>query len=460
MDATSRFVEMFVGTDYNDIPHEAIESAKREVLDTLGVAVAGSSQPGITELYQVIKEWGGAKQSTVIAYGSKVPAPNAAQVNAAMAHALDYDDDHGAAVVHTGVIVVPSCFAMSERIGNVNGKRYITAIALGSDLLARLGLATRPGTSLLEAGWHFTSLYGFLGAAAVSGKLLNLDQDRLTNALGIAYHQCAGNTQCVIDGALTKRMGPGFAVRGGITAALMAERGITGARDCLEGVVGLYNLYHWGNYSPSILMADLGKKFEGTNITIKPYPCCTSTHAFIDAALELVNEHDIKPEDVQEITVIAGSGSYALCVPLETKSNPRNAVDTQFSVPWAVATAIARRRVSMEDFTEAAVGSDDILKISSRIRTELDTSLTRSGNEPGLVKIVSKEAKAYAKRVDNARGSPENAFTFDQCVRKFRDCVACSARTIPSANIEEVIELIARIEKVDDVSRIIGLLCS
>jgi 2-methylcitrate dehydratase PrpD len=465
MDAAFEFANMFSSLRYEDVPPEAVEAAKKETLDSLGVAVAGSGKLGVRELFQIIDKWGGTNESTIISYGTRVPAPNAAQVNATMTHALDFDDDHGSGVVHTGVIVVPTCFAMSEYVGNLSGKEFITAISLGSDFLSRLGLATRAGKSLLEepvqGGWHLTTLYGYLGAAAVSSKILNLDSGKILNALGIAYHQCAGNFQCVTDGALTKRMGPGFACRGGIVAALMAEKGITGATNIIEGKYGLYAQYFSGDYSRSILLADLGKRFEGVNITIKPYPCCTSTHVFIDAVLNLVNKYDIKPSNVKEVTLIEGAGSYyGVSVPLETKANPRNTIDCQFDAPWSVAVAIARRRVSIEDFTEEAIKSDDILEISNKVRLQLDASLTRTGVEPGIVEIILKSGETYSERVDYARGAPENPFTFNDCVSKFRSCIAYSVKPIAADNIERVIELVKRLEEVDNVSRVIELLCS
>ena len=274
MDAIFDFVKNFTGTRYEDIPAPAVAAAKKEVLDSLATALGGSSQAGVGELVDMVKEWGGNEQSTIIAYGMKCPAPNAAQVNATMMHALDYDDGHPVAQVHIGCVAVPTCFAVAERMGGISGREFIGTLALGADFLARLGMSSRPGSSPVKYGWHPTALYGYLGAAAMAGRIMGLDQERMVNAMGIAYHQCAGNSQCVNDGALTKRMGPGLAAKGGITAVLMAERGITGAKNILEGEYGMFRQYHGGDYDARILTADLGRRFEGVNIGDKPYPCC------------------------------------------------------------------------------------------------------------------------------------------------------------------------------------------
>ncbi|MCX7912708.1 MAG: MmgE/PrpD family protein, partial [Dehalococcoidales bacterium] len=272
-------VKHFVSTRYEDLPAPSVEAVKNEVLDSLATALGGSGKEGVKELVDMVREWGGSPQSTIIAYGIRCPAPSAAQVNGTMIHALDYDDGHQRALVHVGCVAVATAFAAAERMGKIGGKELITAIALGGDFMARLALASCPGKNLLDSGWHPTTLFGHLGAAVIAGRIFALDEDRLTDAIGLAYHQCGGAGTGVADGALAKRMGPGFAARAGLTAALMAERGIPGQKDALEGKNGLYHTYMRGDYDPSILTAELGRQVENVNITEKPYPCCGLPHA-------------------------------------------------------------------------------------------------------------------------------------------------------------------------------------
>ena len=456
MDATYLFAKNLTNIRYEDLPPEVVEATKKQVLDLLGVAVGGFSKPGPKELREIVRDWGGKEESSIIGCTQKVPAPNAAQVNATMAHALDYDDVHETAIMHSGVAIIPTCMAMAERKDKVSGRELIASIALGVDMMCRLALATTPGTRPLNTGWHLTTLYGFLGAAGTAGRMLVLNEEKMVNALGIAYHQCCGNGQCVIDGALTKRMGPGFSVKGGITAALLAEKGVTGAKNCLEGEWGLYKLYHRGNYDAKVLTMDLGRSFEGINVAIKPYPCCRGIHPAIDAALALVDEYNIKAEDVQEITLSVSEGHYhLLCEPEDAKLKPRNPVDAQFSIPWGVATAIVRKGVTLEHFTEAAVKSQDILGVASKISIEQDTTLNRSDKiEPTRVKITTKEGNAYSKEVEDPLGSLERPMSFDDCARKFRDC----AKQLRDEQADRVIELIGRLEQVADIREFVRLL--
>jgi 2-methylcitrate dehydratase PrpD len=456
MDATYLFAENFVKTRYDDLPRDVVEATKKEILDMLGVIVGGFSEPGVKELYEIVTEWGGKEESSIIGSRQKVPAPNAAHVNATMAHALDYDDVHESAVMHPGIAIIPTGLAMGERKGRLNGREFITCTALGVDMMCRLALATTPGRTPIKTGWHLTTLYGFLGAAGAAGKIMELDHERMINAMGIAYHQCSGNGQCVKDGALTKRLGPGFAVKGGITAAIMAEKGITGAKNCLEGEMGLYNIYMRGDYDPGILTKDLGKFFEGINVAIKPYPCCRGIHPAIDSGLALLKERDVRTENIDEIKIfVSEDHHFLLCTPEDAKRRPRNPVDAQFSIPWGVATVIVRNRVNLADFTEEAIRSTEILEVVEKIKVEVDNTLKRTDKvDPTRVQVTMKNGEIYSEQIEDTLGSLQKPMSFDDCAVKFRDC----AKLLEEEKTNRVIELIGKLDEVEDVGEIIGLL--
>jgi 2-methylcitrate dehydratase PrpD len=459
-DATQLFVANFRNVRFAHLPSEVVSITKDQVLDFFGVALGGSGEAGVGEMRDLVLEWGGAPQSTILRFGDKLPTPNAAQVNATMAHSLDFDDVHEDAIMHPGVVAIPTALAMSEYVGGVTGTEFIAAIAVGTDFICRLGLATRPGESIHQYGWHLTTLFGYMTAAGVAARLLGLDEAGITNAIGIGYHQSSGNGQCVKDGALTKRMGPGMAVRGGIASALMAKRGITGARNCLEGAAGMYHVYHGHSYSRERLVADLGTRFEGVNVSIKPYPCCRGVHPSIDAALALVRRHDIKPADVESVVIYCGEATYGLLgVPLEVKAHPRNFVDAQFSLAWGVATAIARRRAVVDDFTPEAITSPDVLAIAARIDVQNDPALDRGdqGMEPARVQITMKGGGVFSEQVDLPTGTPGRPLAFADIERKFNECLAHAGQPIPAAKAEQLVETVARLEHVVDVRGLIGL---
>jgi 2-methylcitrate dehydratase PrpD len=455
MDAILEFVRAYGRLRYEDIPAPAVAAAKQEVLDSLAAALGGSGQAGIGGLAAVIKEWGGSPQATVIAYDLRCPAPFAAQVNASMTHALDYDDGHQVAQVHIGCVAVPTCLAAAERMGGRSGRDIIAALATGADFLARLGLASHPGGSLIKSGWHPTPLFGHLGAALMAGRLIGLDEGKMVNALGIAYHQCAGNSQCVNDGALTKRMGPGLAARSGLTAALMAERGITGAHNVLEGEYGLFRQFMDGDYDRTRLLDGLGKTFEGVNVGFKPYPCCGFAHAFIDAALALRSEHNVGAGQIKNITAYCGDTSYEISQPPEVKSRPRNPVDAQFSLPWTIATALVRGRVTPEDFTQEAIRDKAVLSVAARVRAVPEPAFNRHGVGPGKIMIEMADGAVYTEEVEHCLGSIERPMGFDDCAGKFRQGAAASIKPLPADTVEEVITMIEKLETLDDATAII-----
>jgi len=355
-------------------------------------------------------------------------------------------------------VTVSSAFAAAERMGKVNGKELITAIALGGDFMSRLGLASRPGQSALESGWHPTTLFGFLGAAAVAGRIFGLNADKMTNALGLAYHQCGGAGSGVADGALAKRMGPGLASKAGVTSALMAERGITGERDPLEGKTGLFNTYMGGDYAPKTLTADLGKRFEVVNIGNKPYPCCGLTHACIDAALALKKKHDIKIDKIESVTAYGGQATYDLSQPPEVKQNPRTIIDAQFSVPYVVAVALVKGAVTVDDFTEDSIKRAEILDVAHKVNGKLVPAMNRHGVGPGGVTITLQDGTEYTEEVEHCLGSVERPMTFEDVTRKFRECAGCALKPLPAAKVEKVIDLVGRLETLSDATEIIKLL--
>ncbi len=456
MDLSTLIAEYLVATNYNDISSEAIEAAKKEVLDSLATALGGTTKPGVPQLVNLAQEWGGTPQSTIFGYGMKCPAPVAAQVNGTMIHALDYDDGHPVSLTHVGCVAVSTCFASAERKGKVNGKDFLAAITLGGDFVCRMGLASKPGGSALGAGWHPTTLFGFLSAAGMAGKILKLDTEKMLDALGLAYHQCAGAGTGVGDGALAKRMGPGLAAKAGLTSALMAEQGITGDRHFLGSENwkgGIFNVYYGGDYDANILTADLGKRFENINITEKPYPCCGFTHPFIDATFALMSKYGIKAEQIDSINGRGGQMVYGMIVG-EAKTAPRTIVDAQFSVPWTVATALVKGKVTLHSFTPESIKDQEVVAVARKVTGELDNSMNRHGVGPGRVTMKLKDGRELTEEVEHFRGSIQNPMSFDNCADKLRECSDFARKPLPANKVETIIDMIRHMEDIGDINTI------
>jgi len=379
-----------------------------------------------------------------------------------MAHALDFDDTYDEIALHATAPVIPTSLAMAEQKGVINGKDLITAIVLGIDLSCRMAKAAAKFAPAISGGWHTTAIYGVFSSAATTGKILELDEDRMLNALGIAYSQAAGNGQCVPDGALTKRLQPGLAARAGVLSGLLAQRGFTGAKNIIQGKWGFYNTYEHHEYDPEELTIDLGKIFRIVDLSIKPYPCCRHTHAAIDATLEMVQEFDIASKSIDIITVGVTKQAYEiLCDPLETKRNPRVVVDAQFSIPYTVATALVKKKVFIEDFTEESLRDPEILEIARKVNPMIYPEIERGWSReisPAKVEIKTKNGKTYSKQVNIPRGSCKKPMTMKEVAEKFRGCAAHAIKLLPGENIEEVIKIVDNLEDVSDVTDIVRLL--
>lgn len=457
-------VDYLVGLKYEDIPKTVVTATKSQILNFISAMLGGSSASGIKELVELLKDWGGRQESTIIGYGYKLPALHAAQANASMGHALDFDDTHNKVMLHTAVVSIPPALAIAEMRHGVSGKEFITAVIMAIDLGYRMCSVMKapPGEKDQKRWhfWHFTALFGYFMAAAAAGKVMQLNEEKMLNALGLAYHQAAGNTQCTRnEGTHAKRLGPGFSCRGGVTSALMAYKGITGAKDFIEGEVGFYKLYHPQSYCNLANLTDkLGQHFENEDINLKPYPCGAVNHTAIDAALAIAKEQDIKPNDVSEIIIFTGEGSHFLCQPLEVRRHPKNAVDTQFSIPWSVATAIAKRRASIRDYTEDAARDPVVHKLASKINAEIDPTLTRETIEPTRVRIKIIDGREFTKQVDFPFGTPQKPFSAADTKRKLKDCNSVSIKPMPDDDLERLIKKAERLEELEDVSQLISML--
>ncbi|MEM0487858.1 MAG: MmgE/PrpD family protein [Candidatus Bathyarchaeia archaeon] len=441
-----------VALNYNDLPSQVVEITKRQFLDFFAVSIAGHNAPAVKELRELYESMEGRPESTVIGSPRKLPALDAAQVNATMAHALDFDDVHEYAIMHPGVITITPALAIAEKIGGISGKVLISSVALGVDLACRFALAPTPGRKP-HVGWHLTSLFGYLVSAAVAAKLFGFKREQVMHAMGIAYHQAAGNGQSVKDGALTKRLGPGFAVRGGILSALLAGKGVTGACRFLTGEWGLYNLYFKGDYKPEVLVKGLGISFLNTGVVFKPYPCCRGVHPAIDAALKIVRDlPNLDLGDIEKVTLeVSESHYHLLCSPEETKCFPRNTVDAQFSIPWGVAVALSKKRVTLDYFMEQSLKDQEILSISSKMAIKVNPKLNRRTDEsiePTIVTISMKDGKSYSAIEEQPLGSTTHPMTWKDCIRKFNDCLNGAFHLDANRLVRDV----DRLEHLSDVS--------
>ena len=233
---TIALAEFLSRSNYGDFPNEVVQHAKRIFLDFIGVSLSGSRMDNSRIITEVVKEWGGLPEATIIGYPFKLPAPSAGLVNGAIGHAVQMDDTEWITVAHLGTEVIPAALAVAERRGEVNGEALIKAIVLGFEGAIRIGASINPSHHL--RGFSPNGTLGVFGAAIAAGSILNLDPYQMADAIGSAAMQSSGLEEFCYDGSMSAILNTGHATQAGIIAALLAERGFTGSRTILEGKSG------------------------------------------------------------------------------------------------------------------------------------------------------------------------------------------------------------------------------
>jgi len=463
MDVTERLLKHITSVNYEDLPPEVVVAGKRSVMDTLGVLLAGASRPGAKEIAGLVKEWGGKAESTVLVYGGMVPAHEAVLANSTMARALDFDDLHMRAGVHPSATIVPVALATAELRGKVSGKELITALVLGIDTTIRLRQV--PDFCLAVSGW-VGEVHSTFGAAATAGKILGFPQEEMSHALGIAYSQAASTVQPFFDGALVTRVQQGFAARSGLLAAVLAGRGITGAKNFLEGKAGFYPVYYRGiNYDINRLVDGIGERYEVLNLAIKPYPSCGFTHAAIENVIEIMQQNQLSAEDIDEVLLRVNQRMYTnVCQPVEARYRPQTVVDAMFSLPYTVGTAMLRGDVFLDDFTDEAIKDSERLKMTDKVKIVVDEDIDQESIKLNLplslhvAEIKTKSGKSFSQKMLYVKGYPQKPMTLEDCALKLRRCIPFAAKSFSEGRVNQLIEMVKDLEQLEDVTSLIKLL--
>jgi len=461
MSLQSELLSHIAQMKYKDLPVPVIEATKKSVLDTLAVLIAGSTDEYASTLVELAKGWGGRAECTIAVYGGKVPAPTAALVNCTMARARDLDDAHYGGGGHLGATIVPSAFAIAEysklfKGRAINGKDLILANAIAADLLCRIPKAYAPGT-FRETGWCSETL-GPLVVAALGGKLLGFDEDQIRDALGLAYARLCGNAQVYSEGAHTGMLQNGFAGEGGVLATVLADHGLKGPEEVLEGRFGLFPLYLSGEHSPELFLTEMGRQFEGANVSIKLYPVYGGGQAAVYACIELAKKHDIKPDDVHEVT-ISSNTHMKDNFGTEKRRFPQTIPEALFSLYYGPAVGLLQRKVWLDDVSEQAIVRPEVLEMCRKITVVADPEKDAAALIPPTdVEIKTKDGKRYTMHVGVMPGNPGSPLSWADVVQKLKDCVPWSAKPLPSERIEEMSQMVERLEKLDDVTVILDYL--
>jgi 2-methylcitrate dehydratase PrpD len=463
--ATALFAEHVSRLSYEALPDRLVALLKQCVLDTLGVSVAATTlAPEAKAILDYVREQGGNPIATIWGFGGKAPAAWAAFVNGSLGHMVDYDDVGAGG--HVSIVTMPVAFAIAEQLGGISGRDFLTAVAAGTDLHTRLNAAIRIPDWTIAEGWFPTQLFGFLSGAATAAKLYGANAETIEHAFGIAFTQMSGSRQMAVGASTHLRsMQAGFSGQGAILAAELARRGIAGSREVIEGRYGLFKTYVRTDPEWEAMLDGLGHKFPLLDLHgFKVWPACGYTRATNTAIGKLRREHGLKPDDVESITVVGGTGAtQLLSEPLERKRRPQLAIDGKFSIPFTSAIMMVKGNVTLRDYTAEGLRDPSVLAMAEKVSYRLDpnadlpvggySSLSRP-----TVEIRTNRGALYSCCPDGVPGDPAHPVSDELLEAKFRDCISFSARSVPSENLEQAIALIRRLEDVPDITAIIRLL--
>lgn len=437
--------------DYSRIPEEVVSIAKRCILDFIGVALAGSREPTARVVGQYLDEVRGKEEATVIGLGIKAGCTEAAFGNGTIGHCLDYDDYihpvPGAGGPHLTAVVLPAALAIAEKM-NRSGKELIEAYVLGCEVAFRVGCAVEPEHYLW--GWHNTGTHGVFGAAVAASKLLKLDSEQVAHALGIAGSEASGLRENF--GTMTKPFHAGQASAKGVRAAILAKFGFTSAKAIFEGENGFFKVL-CKHVRPNLLTHDLGQTFGLTKIRLKLYPCCGGSHCGIDATLDMVSQHNISAEDVDEITVRCPT----LVSQVLVYESPRTALEGKFSMQFPLALALSERKVTLEQFTDEKVKHPEIAALMQKVKLITDPRLNVSDSlaQPTIVEIKLKGGRRLINRVEFPRGSPERPLSDEELVSKYRNCATA---VLSEKETEDSCQLLMNLEQINNIKNLLDIL--
>lgn len=430
-------------TSYDNLPKEVLYQAKVCLLDLVGAACAGAmALPGhvVTE---IIEEAGGTPQAVLIGRKERVPVLAAALGNGLYAHSLELDDLHRSSILRPGSPIIPAALAAAEKVG-ASGKDLLTAIVVGYEVGIRIAEAMTPTHYNF---WHTTGTCGTFAAAMAAGKVMNLDEEQVIDALGHAGTQAAGLMELHYSpgGMMSKPLHASKAAQNGLFSAMLAAGGYSSTKTILSGEKGFLRVFA-PKAKMEKLVEGLGVDFKIMEISFRIYASTRHTHAGIDLGLRL-KEKGIKPEDIELLRI----QTYSVAKDLVGEPFPETIYEAKFSLPFCVATALVYGHVGIEDFTEERLLDPVLEELMSHCTVEIDPLLDAHYPQKWAAKlnVILHNGTVDHEQTDFPKGDPENKLTLDELHTKFR---RLTALLLPPSKIEAWLESISKVETFDDVA--------
>jgi len=453
---SERLADFTLGLAPQQIPAKVALRAKHLILDAVGCAFAARREEFAGRIVGSVARLAGPGPRGVIGMAQRLPLRDAALANGALLHGLDYDDTHAAGVLHLTVATFPAALGTAAHLG-ASGAALLAAYVAGVEAGARIASVVKGGFH--QVGFHPTGLVGAFAASLVAGHLLKLSHEQLVGAQGIALSFASGNLQFVEDGAWTKRLHPGWAAACGVTAAMLAQDDIPAPREAYEGRFGLFRSHlppaELAACDFALATAGLGKVWELENIAVKPFPACHLLHGCADAAIAL-HRQGVDVERVRSVRALVPDGAVkAVCEPVAAKRRPKSDYDAKFSIPYAVASGLARGRLGLAEFQPEAFTEPRIEKLMDKVEYAVDPASTFPRHYTGEIEVTLDDGRTLRHREAVNRGNPDRPLANAEIEAKFfENC----GLTLDESAARRIRDRILALEGCDAVE-LEGLLC-
>ena len=440
---TQRLADFNLGLKYEDLPPEVITEAKNGILDTLGVALVGSTEEPTQILLRASTSSRDSGKATVLGARTLTTPTVAALINGYAAHVLDYDDTQHYVGTHMSAPVVPAALALAEMLHR-SGKDLLTAYVAGFEVGCRLGRSGGFANHLLRQRMVASAILGVIGAAAAAAKLMDLDSLKMRRSFGIAAGHAAGFTMSF--GTMAKAQNLGNAAQNGVLSALLAREGFTGPEQIFDGEKNIFSLYG-GRTDEDELFRNLGQKFEMTSNTRKIFACAGWRNPIIEATIFLAETHALQPEDIKKVNVAA-------CMDVKHLPNypaPRIGLEAKFSAQYAAAVALMDRAGGVAQFTDERAADPALAQLTRKVTLEYDEAL---GPFQTRVAISTHDGRELSHFIPVQKGKHLNPMTWEELATKFR---ANAATALPQGQVETLTAMIRDFENLDDVAELMRL---
>lgn len=414
MRAISGFVSAI---EMGDIPPQALRAARDGMLDCVGVLIAGCDEPAVRLVAKTLRPASGADVAPQLPHGRLLDSADAALVNGVAAHVLDYDDV--GIDGHPSAVLTPAILAEGYAL-QAGGADALTAYVAGYEVWAFLE-HLEPGR-LHNRGFHPTALWGTLAAAATCARLNRLSAQQTAHAIGIAASFASGLVSNF--GTMTKSLHAGRAAQSGVLAARLAKAGFTASADALDHPAG-FLMAHSPTGEPDLSEHEypLGRTWQLPlqGLSIKRYPMCYATHRAIDGVLAMVTEHDLKPGDIARIDVRIGETALLML----RNHAPTTALEAKFSIEFALAAAVAARRVGLAELCDDFVASPTIADLVRKVHfTTTGDTMAGSPFAPHDIVSVTLQSGVVLDHppISDAKGSWKRPMSETELSDKFHAC--------------------------------------